>query len=172
MAIVLIIPDGSTSLGPVNRAKIERVTETTIPNDPEIIIEAPVQGLGDEVESRLRTELASCPDVAFAHLTQVTVVGPQATPQLNLFVWLVPEAVGSLRAALNLVSEAVARALPEDVFLDVLILNSAPELLAEVENTDCLLVERDADERSRARAAADRPQDPEPIESRRRFWPF
>jgi len=148
------------------------VNDSTIPNDPEILIEAPVTGLGDEVESRLRTELASCPDVAFAHLTQVTVVGREATPQLSLFVWLVPEAVGSLRAALNLVSEAVARALPEDRFLDVLILNSVPELLADVENADCLLVERDAGERSRARAAAERPQDTVPIESRRRFWSF
>jgi len=148
------------------------MNETTIPSDPEIIIEAPVRGLGDEVESRLRGELASCPDVAFAHLTQVTVVGLQTTPQLSLFVWLVPEGVGSLRAALNLVSEAVARALPEDVFLDVLILNSVPELLESVEKAGCLLVERDADERRRARAAADQPQEPEPIESRKGFWPF
>ena len=172
IAVVLNIPEGSTSPRSLNRAKIDRVNMTTIPNDSEIIIETPVVGLDDEVESRLRAELASCPDVAFAHLTQVTVVGLQTTPQLSLFVWLVPEAVGSLRAALNLVSEAVARALPEDVFLDVLILNSVPELLSEVENADCLLVERDADERSRALAASDRPQDPEPIESRRRFWPF
>jgi len=131
-----------------------------------------MKGLGDEVESRLKTELASCPDVAFAHLTQVTVVGRETPPQLSLFVWLVPEAVGSLRSALNLVSEAVARALPEDRFLDVLILNSVPELLSVVENAECLIVERDADERSRALAAADRPQDPEPVESQRRFWPF
>ena len=166
MAVILIIIDGSTSLRSSNRAKIDCVNETTIPNDPEIIIEAPVTGLGDVVESRLRTELASCPDVAFAHLTQVTVVGPQATPQLSLFVWLVPEAVGSLRAALNLVSEAVARALPEDVFLDVLILNSVPELLSAVEKAGCLLIERDADERSRALAAADQPQETETTETR------
>ena len=94
------------------------------------------------------------------------MVGRQATAQLSLFVWLVPEAVGSLRAALNLVSEAVARALPEDVFLDVLILNSVPELLVAVEHAGCLLVERDSDERRRARAAADQPQDPESTESR------
>lgn len=156
----------------MNRAKIDEVNESTTPSDPEIIIEAPERRLGREVESRLRGELASCPDVAFAHLTQVTVVGLQTTPQLSLFVWLVPEAVGSLRAALNLVSEAVARALPEDVFLDVLILNSAPELLASVEDAGCLLVERDADERRRARAASEQPQNPEPIESRRGCRPF
>ena len=148
------------------------MNETAIPSDPEIIIEAPARGLGDEVESRLRGELASCPDVAFAHLTQVSVVGLQSTPQLSLFVWLVPEAVGSLQAALNLVSEAVARALPGGVFLDVLILNSAPELLGSVEQADSLLVERDPDERRRARAAAAQAKEPEPMEPRKGRWPF
>lgn len=141
-------------------------------SDPEITIEAPAAGLDDEVEDRLRSELAACPDVAFAHLTQVTVEGLQSTPQLSLFVWLVPEAVGSLRPALNLVSEAVARALPGDRFLDVLILNSVPELLEVVENAGCLLVERDAEERRRARTAADRLPDQEPAEPRKKFWPF
>jgi hypothetical protein len=138
---------------------------------PRIIIEPPQAGLGEEVENRLREELASCPDVAFAHLPQVTVEGHQERPQLSLFVWLVPEAVGSLRAALNLVSEAVARALPEDVFVDVLILNSAPELLEPVEAAGCLLVERDGEERRRARDAADSPavvESPKPC----RLWPF
>jgi len=129
--------------------------ESSHENDPEIIIESPDIGLDDEVEDRLKTELASCPDVAFAHLGQVTVVGRREGPQLSLFVWLVPEAVGSLRAALNLVSEAVARALQRDVFVDVLILNSAPELLAPVEAACCLLVERDREERRRARNAAE-----------------
>ena len=133
--------------------------ETPIPHDPEVIIESPEVGLGNEVEDRLRAELAACPDVAFAHLLQVTVADRQTTPQLSLFVWLVPEAVGSLRAALNLVSEAVARALPKNIFVDVLILNSAPELLAEVEEAGCLFVERDADERRRACAAASRSQE-------------
>jgi hypothetical protein len=73
---------------------------------------------------------------------------------LTLFVWIVPAAMGSLRGALNLISEAVARALPEDRFLDVVILNSAPELLTPVEEAGCLLVERDSDERRRARDAA------------------
>lgn len=172
MAVFLIIPDGSTSTGTLNRAKIDGVDNTMRSNEPEIVIEAPARGLDDEVESRLRTELASCPDVAFAHLTQVTVKSPKATPQLSLFVWLVPEAVGSLRAALNLVSEAVARALPEGVFLDVLILNSVPELLMPVEDAGCLLVERDADERRRALDAADQPEDPDVNGSRGRFWPF
>ncbi len=147
------------------------MNETSSRNEPEIIIEPPGVGLGDEIERRLRTELGSCPDVAFAHLSLVSV-GRQEPPQLSLFVWLVPEAVASLRAALNLVSEAVARALPEAVFLDVLILNSAPELLASVEDAGRLLVERDADERRRALAAADREQDSDPIPSRGGLWPF
>ena len=128
--------------------------ETPVARDPEIIIERPDVGLEAEFEDRLKAELASCPDVAFAHLPQVTVVGLQEKPQLSLFVWLVPAAVGSLRAALNLVSEAVARALPKDVFLDVLILNSVPELLSSVEAAGCLIVERDAQERRRACDAA------------------
>jgi len=136
--------------------------------DPEIIIEAPEIGLEPGVEERLRRELASCPDVAFAHLPQVEVVGHQEEPQLTLFVWLVPEAVGSLRAALNLVSEAVARALPEDVFLDVVILNSVPELLSSVEEAGCLIVERDVEERRRACDAAGRTPDPEPSTPGRR----
>ena len=133
--------------------------EVPIDHDPQLIIEPAEDGLDHEVEDRLRTELASCPDVAFAHLPQVTVVGRQTLPQLSLLVWLVPEAVGSLRAALNLVCEAVARALPEEVYLDVLILNSMPELLATVEAAGCLLVERDVDERRRACDAAGRAQD-------------
>jgi len=135
--------------------------ETPEARDPDIIIERPDVGLEDEVEDRLRAELASCPDIAFAHLPQVTVVGHQEGPQLSLFVWLLPAAVGSLRPALNLVAEAVARALPEEVFLDVLILNSVPELLLSVEAAGCLIVERDAQERRRACDAARWTQDTE-----------
>lgn len=137
-----------------------------------IIVTAPKIPMDGKVEERLRAELEKCPDVAFAHLPQVEVVGRPEAPQLSLFVWLVPEAVGSLRGALNLVSEAVARALPEDVFLDVLILNSAPELLARVEEAGCLLVVRDEAERRRACDAASRPPEPEDEPPRRRFWPF
>ena len=64
-----------------------------------------------------------------------------------LFVWLVPAAMRSMRAALNLISEAVAMALPEDRFLDVVILNSAPELLPEIERVGSLLVAPHPDER-------------------------
>ncbi len=141
-------------------------------NELELIIEPPENGLTKDVEARLRTELGECPDVAFAHLCQVIVIGQSSTPQLSVFVWLLPEAVGSLGAALNLVSEAVARALPEKVFLDVLILNSVPELLAQVEETNCLLVERDREERRRAREAATcEPEEPPPGSPRRGILP-
>jgi hypothetical protein len=154
------------------RGKIGFVTEANNGTEQEIVIEAPAVGLGEEIEARLRAELESCPDVAFAHLTQVSVAGRQPEPQLSLFVWLVPEAVGSLLPALNLVSEAVARALPEHLYVDVLILNSAPELLAPVEAAGCLLVERDPEERRRACAAADRNRGVDPPTPGRRLWPF
>jgi hypothetical protein len=62
-----------------------------------------------------------------------------------------PSALRSLRF-LNPVSEA-GRILRGD-FLDVLVLNSAPELLVEVEAARSLLVENDPEERARALAAA------------------
>ncbi len=154
------------------RDMIGDMTEAPIARGPEIIIEKPDVDIEEGVKKRLQAELASCPDIAFAHLPQVTVVGHQEEPQLSLFVWLVPEAVGSLRAALNLVSEAVARALPEDVFLDVLILNSVPDLLLSIEEAGCLIVERDSEERRRACEAASLPPEEEPENPRHRFWPF
>ena len=138
----------------------------------QIVIEPPGARLTGEVEDRLRSVLGSCPDVAFAHLCLVTVEGQSSDPQLSLFVWLVPEAVGSLRAAFNLVCEAVARAIPEDVFIDVLILNSAPELLAPVEVSGRLLVERDRRERRRALEAAAREPECSSPPRRRRLWPW
>jgi hypothetical protein len=92
--------------------------------------------------------------VAFAHLLDVDVEGVEGEPNLSLFVWLVPEGVGSLRGSLNLLSEVIAGAIPQDRFVDVLILNSVPELLADVESAGCLFVERDPAERRRAIAAA------------------
>jgi hypothetical protein len=151
---------------------MERVMDQRSDDRAEIVIEGLADSLTDEVEGKLRTEIEACPDVAFAHLCQVTVAGTQPEPQASLFVWLLPEAVGSLRAALNLVSEAVARALPEDRFLDVLILNSAPELLAQVEEADCLFVERDPAERLRAREAARSPSEAEGGRSRPTIWPW
>jgi hypothetical protein len=120
----------------------------------------------------LEAEIGNCPDVAFAYLPDVLVQGRQNAPESVLFVWLVPAALGSLRAALNLVSEAVARTLPEDAYLDVVVLNSAPELLERLEAADCLLVERVAEERRLALEAARSGEVPEPLPRRRWWWPF
>jgi hypothetical protein len=120
----------------------------------------------------LETEIGNCPDVAFAYLPEVVVEGRQSAPEPALFVWIVPEALGSLRFALNLVSEAVARALPEDAYLDVVVLNSAPELLERLEEVDCLLVERVPEERYRALEAARTGTGPEPMPRGRWWWPF
>ena len=138
---------------------------------PGLRIEAPERPLEPEVASALRRSLAACPDVAFAHLPQVFVPGEQERPDLVLFVWLLPEAMRSLRQALNLVSEAVAGALPPGRHLDVVVLNSAPELLEAIERTGCLLVERDPGERGYALEAARQTRSPgEPSVPRSRWW--
>lgn len=115
---------------------------------------APGRPLEGEVEKKLRDGLEGCPDLAFAHLVDVEVLDQSEGPELVLFVWLEPSAMRSMRAALNLVSDIVAKALPGNRFLDVVILNSAPELLLDVERIGCLLVEPHPDERRRALAAA------------------
>jgi hypothetical protein len=120
----------------------------------ELRISPPDRPLDPRVNTRLAEELARCPDIAFAHLPQVMVPARQDAPSLVLFVWLHAPALRSLRFALNLVTEAVARALPDGEFLDVVVLNSAPELLDQVERARSLLVENDPDERARAVAAA------------------
>jgi len=117
-------------------------------------ISRPERPLDPQIQAQLAEELARCPDLAFAHLVQVLVPTRQERPELALFVWLRPSALRSLRFALNLVSEAVARVLPEGDFLDVLVLNSAPELLDPIERARSLLVENDPEERARALAAA------------------
>ena len=138
-----------------------------------IRITSPKNPLDPQVTEALRRAISSCPDVAFAHLVDVQVVEQQQRPELALFVWLLPEAMGSLRSALNLVSEAVASALPSDRFVDVLILNSAPELLDDVERADCLLVERDAGERQRAKTAMSQIRSgADVVERKTRWWPF
>lgn len=136
--------------------------------------EPPSDPLDPAVLAELRIAIGSCPDVAFAHLVDVAVPGRQTAPEPALFVWLVPEAMGSLRAALNLLSATVAKVLPAERFLDVLILNSAPELLAAVEEARCLLVERDPEERRRAReaAAAGSRGSSEGAAPRPWWWPF
>lgn len=122
-------------------------------SDQKLLFGPPHQPLDEASMEALRSDLSVCPDVAFSHLVDVQIGTAEAQPSLSLFVWLVPAAVRSLRKSLNLVSEVVAGAISQDRCVDVLILNSAPELLADVERAGCLLVERDADERTRALAA-------------------
>lgn len=141
--------------------------------DRPIVVRPPARPLAPAVTEALRAALRSCPDVAFAHLVDVEVPeGPErASPAL--FVWLRPAAMRSLRLSLNLVSEIVAGVLPEACHLDVLILNSAPELLGDVEAAGCLLVEGDADERRRAlEAAVAEGGDARAAGRQRGWWPF
>ena len=133
----------------------------------------PQRPLGQEVEDRLQEDLSRCPDVAFAHLADVLVEGGSNAPEPALFVWLRPEALGSIRSALNLVSEAVSRSLPDDRYLDVVILNSAPELVESIERHGVLIAECDAAERQRVREAAGDLAGYAPLPPRRRWWwPF
>lgn len=139
----------------------------------EVRILRPNQPLGSAVEERLRADLLECPDVAFAHLADVHVGAGSDVPEPALFVWLRPEGLRSVRSALNLVSEAVSRCLPDDRYLDVVILNSAPELLEDVERLGVLVAERDPAERQRAREAARDLEGYAPLAPRRRWWwPF
>ena len=140
--------------------------------DGELRIRALRNPLSPEVHSDLAEAMNDCPDVAFAHLVEVEVSAPDGSSPV-LFVWLRGRALHSLRGALNLVSEAVAGVLPEDVFVDVVILNSAPEILLQVEAVQCLLAEPDPDERQRALRAGSS-GDPLPaLEPKRNWWwPF
>jgi len=138
-----------------------------------VLFSRPRQPFDEKVVKKLRAGMENCPDVAFVYLADAEVVDRQDRPGQVIFVWLVAAAMGSLRGALNLVSETVAAALPEDRFLDVVILNSAPELLEDLERADCLFVVRDAEERRQAVAAAfDRGVGGDPESPRRWWWPF
>lgn len=143
-------------------------------DDLSLTIEAPERPFERSLHDKLVAALGSCPDLAFAHLVQARVAG-HANPDMVLFVWLLPAAMRSIRMALNLVSDIVARVLPDDRYLDVVILNSAPELLLTVEAAGCLLVEREPEERARAlHAAASDDLAPDEALQRRRvsWWPF
>lgn len=143
------------------------------PTGHDVSILRPQRPLGATVEERLRSDLRRCPDVAFAHLADVVVSGGSGAAEPALFVWLRPEGLRSVRSALNLVSEAVSRCLPDDRYLDVVILNSAPELLEDIERRGVLIVECDAAERQRAREAALNLEGYAPLPPRRRWWwPF
>jgi hypothetical protein len=126
----------------------------------------------DRVSHRLAEDLARCPDVAFAYLAEVRVTDRHEPPEPALLVWLRPAAMSSVRAALNLVSEVVSGVLPSDRYLDVVILNSAPELLTRLEAAGCLLVEPDPGERHRALASARGEGQPDPLPAGPWWWPF
>lgn len=166
------MPWSKTSTGESSRGRL-RYHRLVNVEEHELHLGRPTKKLDDEVMKNLREGLTACPDLAFAHLVEAQVRGRQERPELVLFAWLVSEAVGSVRSALNLISEAVARALPEDRFVDVVILNSAPELLLDVERVGCLLVERDPEERREAlRAAESGELETEPPSTARWWWPF
>ncbi len=149
------------------------VDDTTV----ELIIRPPATEWPEDRTEALRRELGACSDVAFAHLPEVLVPGRQARPNRVLFVWVVPEAMGAIRAVMNTVCDATARALPSSEFVDVVLLNSAPELLPAVEAAGSLLLERDPEERARAvatvRAATETDEaEAPPAEPDAPWWAF
>lgn len=162
----------STTDHPTVYRWVVRVMIVSVVESPEIVMSPRGRVFGAEVEQRLKEQLMCCPDVAFAHLPEVLVPARQQRPEPVLFVWLEPGALRSLRFALNLVSEAVARALPDGEFLDVVVLNSAPELLEQVEAAGSLLVEKNPEERQRALRAASEPVTLDGAPGRPWWWPF
>jgi len=137
----------------------------------DIVVEKVCKPWPQAILNSLTQALAAAPDVAFAHLVDAGVPG-QGEIHTALFVWLQPGALRSLRRALHQVSAVVSGALPDGTAVDVIILNSAPELLEQVEAVGGLIVESDPAERHRALAAAAA----EPIEGEREdgpwWWPF
>jgi len=140
----------------------------------EIVVKPVRKPWPEAVVGSLVKALSAAPDVAFAHLVDAGVPG-QGEVHTALFVWLQPGALRSLRRVFNQVSATVSGALPDGTAVDVIILNSAPEWLEQVEAVGGLIVESDPEERGRALAAAAA----EPIEGEgehlRRgpwWWPF
>jgi hypothetical protein len=139
-----------------------------------VTISKPRTGLSNEVFGKLKHGLRECPDVAFAYLPQVEVPEASGEANLVLFVWLKAEAMGSLRSALDLVSQVASGALPTGEFVDVAILNSVPELLVAIDDADCLIIDNEPAERQRVLSDARDPQRvPEALPPRKKWWwPF
>ena len=138
----------------------------------EIVVEPIRNPWPKETVEALKRELSAAPDVAFAHFVDAGVPG-QGEMHAAVFVWLQSGALRSLRAALNQVSKTVAGALPDGVAVDVIILNSAPELLDQVEAVGGLIVENNPEERRHAlEAAAAGPGDGEIQRQGPWWWPF
>ncbi len=140
----------------------------------EIVVKPVQKPWPESVQRSLVQALSAAPDVAFAHLADAGVPG-QGEMHAALFVWLQPGALRSLRRVLNQVSAIVSGALPNGTAVDVIILNSAPELLEVVEAAGGLIVEGDPDERRRAlEAAAAAPAEDDGFIARKGpwWWPF
>jgi len=140
----------------------------------EIIVKPVQKPWPESVQRSLAQALSAAPDVAFAHLADAGVPG-QGEIHTALFVWLQPGALRYLRRVLNQVSAIVSGALPNGIAVDVIILNSAPELLEIVEAVGGLIVECDPDERRRAlESAAATPSENDDSYSRKGpwWWPF
>ena len=110
--------------------------------------------LSRESREKLREALSGYADLAFAHLDHV-VVEEAPGGNLVLFAWLRRGGLRWMRPSLKRVSELVARSIPSGSFIDVVILNSAPELLEEIEAVGGLLVENDPEERRRVLESLD-----------------
>jgi hypothetical protein len=126
---------------------------TDVTRAPDLRISRCSMDLAPDTMAALRERLSACPDLAFTYLAEVQVDGHD-DPAPTLFVWLEARALGSVRSALDLVARAVAQTLPAECFLDVVILNSAPDLLDAVAAEGDLVTETNPDERRRAMAAS------------------
>ncbi len=140
----------------------------------EIVVRPVQKSWPESVQRPLVHALSVAQDVAFAHLADAGVPG-QGEMHRALFVWLQPGALRSLRRVLNQVSAIVSGALPDGTAVDLIILNSAPELLEVVEAAGGLIVESDPDERRRALEAAAATPGEDDGSYRRKgpwWWPF
>ena len=140
----------------------------------DIVVKPVRKPWSEPVLQSLVRALSAAPDIAFAYLVDAGVPG-QGDMHEALFVWLQPGALRSLRRVLNQVSAIVSGAMPSGKAVDVIILNSAPEMLEVVEAAGGLIVENDPEERRRAlEAAAATPTDDygDPPRKGPWWWPF
>ncbi|MCK5378240.1 MAG: hypothetical protein KAJ78_02500 [Acidobacteria bacterium] len=140
----------------------------------EIVVKPVREPWPEAILQRVVQALSGASDVAFAYLVDAGVPG-QGDMHVALFVWLQPGALRSLGRVLNQVSAIVSGAMPSGKAVDVIILNSAPEMLEVVEAAGGLIVENDPEERRRAlEAAAATPTDDYGDHPRKGpwWWPF
>jgi len=144
------------------------------PEDPasELHFGPPTPSLDPTVLDKLTRGLATCQDVAFVYLANVLVPSQQEAASQVLFVWLTRNALGSVRFALARVSQVVATCLPEGEFVDVVILNTDPELLEQVAAVGVVVVENSAEEHTQALTATTQPSADPAEPPQRWWWPF